>query len=133
MSEEIIYRGEHTCVVCPNGCVIDTRTKVGSDGRPVLVSFVGCSCLRGKAWIKQEIERPMRTIATSVPVRGGAARLASVRTAQAIPLDKIAEVTSEIKNISLDAPVEIGDVVLSRPCGTQTDVIATRRVPRADP
>lgn len=128
----MIYRGEFTCVVCPNGCAIDARYKNGADGRPELVSFVGNSCLRGKAWIKQEIERPMRTISTSVPVRGGASRMASVRTTQSIPTDRIADVVAEIKKITLDAPVEIGDVIARDLCGTRSDVIATRRVPRDD-
>ena len=35
----------------------------------------------------------------------------------------------EIKKIKLQAPLKIGDVVLTNPAGTETEVIVTRNVP----
>lgn len=129
MSEDKkVVRGEFICVVCPNGCPIDAEFTRGSDGASELLSFSGNGCPKGEAWIRQEIESPMRTIATSVPVRGGDMLLASVRTSAPIPLDKVDAVMEAARSAVLDAPVSIGQVVVRAPAGLDTDIIATRNV-----
>ena len=117
---------EFTCVVCPNGCTIVVN--VDNDENPVVTKVQGNICPRGEAWARQEVENPMRTIASSVPVQGGDFPLASVRTNRPIPLAGIGEVMKEIRQVTLEAPVEIGQTVLSRPAGYDTEVIVTRRV-----
>lgn len=122
---------ELTCVVCPGGCTI--VVDVDDDETPVVTRIQGNNCPRGEAWARQEVENPMRTIASSVPVRGGDFPLVSVRTRRPIPLTKIREVMEEIRTLSLEAPVEIGSVVLASPAGCDTEVVATRRVKAAAP
>ena len=122
---------ELTCVVCPGGCTI--IVDVDDDETPVVTRIQGNTCPRGEAWARQEVENPMRTIASSVPVHGGDFPLVSVRTLHPIPLTKIREVMEEIRRLSLEAPVEIGSVVLSSPAGCDTEVVATRRVKAAAP
>jgi CxxC motif-containing protein len=70
----------------------------------------------------------MRTIATSVPVEGGDCILASVRTARPIPLDKVRAVMDMLRDMTLEAPVRIGQVVANGPAGTDTEIVATRNV-----
>lgn len=119
-------KGEFLCVVCPNGCFIEAEY---GEGHPaVLLSLTGNRCARGKEWVRQEIENPMRTIATSVPVRGGDFLLASVRTKDPIPLAKVEAVMGEIRKLTLDAPLHIGQTVLTNPAGTDTEIIVTREV-----
>ena len=88
----------------------------------------GHRCPRGELWARQEVENPLRTLTSSVLVRGGDFPLASVRTSRPIPLERIGAVMEEIRSVSLDAPVEIGTVVLSRPGGCDTEIVITRRV-----
>ena len=117
---------ELTCVVCPNGCSV---TAEYTDESPhTILSISGHRCPRGEVWAKQEIESPMRTFSTSVTVRGGNFLEASERTVKPIPLDKIFDVMAEIRKITLDAPVSIGDIILENPSGTDTKVIVTRNV-----
>jgi CxxC motif-containing protein len=120
--------GEFICVVCPNGCALDAVFEKVADGPSRLVSFTGAKCPRGEAWIKQEIESPMRTIATSVMVTGGEDLLASVRTNRPIPLGKIPAVMTVLRGITLEAPVKIGQIVAENPARTDTEIIATRNV-----
>jgi CxxC motif-containing protein len=130
-----------TCVVCPNGCPlvveiddgveIDASAAAKDAGKPVVARVRGKACERGEAWARQEIENPMRTIASSVPVLGGDYRLASVRTSRPIPLSKVRAVMEEIRRAVLEAPVEIGDLVIASPAGCDTEVIATRAVARS--
>jgi len=119
---------EFTCVVCPNGCSI--AVDVDDDENPVVTRVQGNVCRRGEAWARQEVENPMRTIASSVPVLGGDFPLASVRTNRPIPLGKIRDVMEEIRGLSLEAPVEMGQVVMKDPAGCDTEIVATRSVMR---
>ena len=122
-------RNEFVCIVCPNGCTIDAEFEPGEPGTPPrLIAFEGARCARGETWIRQEIESPMRTIATSVLVRGGDYINASVRTDKPIPLSAVKDVMHAVRDIVLDAPVHIGQVVLANPAGADTDVVATRDV-----
>ena len=57
--------------------------------------------------------------------------MASVRTTAPIPLSKVRDVMNEIKKLFPEAPLSIGDVLLSHPAGTQTEVIVTREVASA--
>lgn len=124
-----VLRNEFVCVVCPNGCTIDAEFEPGTrETPPRLISFEGAKCARGEAWIRQEIESPMRTIATNVLVRGGDCINASVRTSRPIPLHAVLDVMAALRDVVLDAPVAIGRVVLKNPAGTDTDIIATRNV-----
>lgn len=119
-------KGEFICVVCPNGCPIDAEFTQGES--PRLISHEGAKCKRGDAWIVQEIEMPMRTIASSVLVEGGDYCTASVRTSRPIPLASIPAVMAALRTVTLQAPVTIGQIVLARPAGTEADIIVTRNV-----
>ena len=125
---------ELTCVVCPNGCTIivtlDGNGKILVDAEGNL-AIEGSVCKRGDEWTKQEVENPMRTIASSMPVVGGDALMASVRTNRPIPLAKIMEVMAEVRKMTVKAPITIGDVIIAHPAGCDTDIIATRDVAKA--
>ena len=123
--------GEFTCVVCPAGCFIEAEFT--EEHPPKLKSFSGARCEKGEVWIKQEIESPMRTFATSLSVRGGDFETVSLRTARAIPREKIFEVMDAIRSLgSLDAPLHISQIVLQNPAGIDTEIIVTRKVNEAD-
>lgn len=119
-------KGEFLCVVCPNGCFIEAEYLPGHPA--TLLSLTGNRCARGNDWVRQEIENPMRTISTSVPVHGGDFLLASVRTKTPIPLEKVEAVMDEIRKQTLTAPLHIGQVVMKNPADTDTEIIVTREV-----
>ena len=123
---------ELTCVRCPNGCTItvelDGNGKILIDAEGKLAIFKENPCKMGDEWARQEIENPMRTISSSIPIERGDSLMLSVRTSRAIPLGKIFEVMEEIRKKKLTAPVTIGDVIIANPAGCDTDIIATRDV-----
>ena len=115
---------EYTCIICPNGCEIQAEgPDEGGEYR-----ITGASCKRGNEYVLQEIQDPRRTFATSVAVRGGKLDLASVRLTRPIPLGKVMEAMKEIRKITLNAPVQAGEVVLTGLLGMDCDVIVTRSV-----
>ena len=112
-----------TCIVCPNGCEIDTEY----EGARVL-SVSGNLCPKGKTYVTQELTDPRRTIASSIRILNGELPLASVRLTRAIPKDRIFDVMKASNGIELTAPVVIGQVVLQNVLGLDSDVIITKNV-----
>lgn len=114
---------EFTCIICPNGCDIEAHL----EGKEI-ISIEGALCERGKEYVQQELTDPQRNIATSVKVDGGNMPLVSVRLTQAIPKKKIFRVMDEIRKVEIQAPVSIGQVIISNVLGLESDVIATKDV-----
>jgi CxxC motif-containing protein len=52
----------------------------------------------------------------------------SVKTARPIPKDKISDVITALHPITMNAPVNIGDIVAQNIAGTGVDIIATRSI-----
>lgn len=114
------------CIVCPNGCDVEVLLEEGQ--KTQIIAIDGCTCDKGKEWVAQELTRPMRTIASGIPVDDGDFKLVSVRTDAPIPLGKIFEVMAVIKEKRVTAPVAIGDILIPSPAGTDCNIIATRNV-----
>jgi len=116
---------ELICIGCPMGCPLKVEMENGE------VKFVtGNTCPRGADYAKKEVTDPTRIVTSSVPVKGAESGLktVSVKTARDIPKGKIFDVVKAIKEITVEAPVRIGDVVLPDVAGTGVDMIATREV-----
>ena len=92
-------------------------------------SLTGNLCLKGKAYVTQELVDPRRTIATSICVKGGTLPLASVRLTNPIPRDRIFDVMKEINRQTPSAPLCVNDVLIKDVLGLNSDVIITRNVP----
>ena len=112
-----------TCVICPVGCELEVR---GDRAGEIEVS--GNQCDKGVPFAVEEVLRPMRNLATSVPVRGAAARMVSVRLSGPVPREMIFPVLAEIRKLRPEAPVRRGQVLIADVLGTGADVIATRTV-----
>ena len=115
----------YTCILCPNGCDIMVESENG-----LFISAEGNRCRKGLDYVKQELESPMRTIASSVLVKDGILPLASVRTSSPIPKDRIFTVMAEIRKIVLTAPVREGEIIIRNVCNLSSDIIVTKSVSR---
>ncbi len=114
------------CILCPNGCQLDILIEESPTLKVLEVD--GCTCDKGMEWAEQEIINPMRTIASSIVVEKGDFPLVSVRTDTPIPLGKIFDVMTAIKNQKVTAPVYIGDMLIQQPAGVDCNIIATRNI-----
>ena len=115
------------CIVCPNGCELSAQV-TETNGRVKVEDITGGLCDKGPPWAEQELTHPVRTISSNVLVTGGDMPLVSVRTSRAVPRDRIFDIMEAIKKIRVSAPVDIGDVIIDRPCGTDCEIIATRKI-----
>ena len=112
---------ELTCINCPMGCPL-TVTMDGSE----VISVEGNTCKRGEVYGRKEVTNPTRIVTTTVGVKGGSSHRVSVKTKEDIPKELIFKCVQELKDVVVDAPVHIGDIVLSNVAGTGVDIIATK-------
>ena len=112
-----------TCICCPMGCQLQVTLK---DGQVEKVE--GNTCKRGAEYWKKEVTNPTRIVTTTVRVRGGSLPVVSVKTAADIPKGAVMDCIRQLKEIVVEAPVHIGDVVLAEAAGTKVSVIATKNI-----
>ncbi|MDK6029457.1 DUF1667 domain-containing protein [Ignisphaera sp. 4213-co] len=112
---------EMVCIRCPASCTLRVTIKDNS-----IESVEGALCPRGIEFAKSEISNPVRYVMSVVKVRGGDMPTVSVITRDPVPKDCIWQVMKMLARIEVEAPVEVGDVIIRNVCGT--DIIATRRV-----
>jgi len=111
---------ELVCTLCPMSCTM----KVRIEGDRIEVS--GNMCPRGAEYAKQEVTNPVRYVMTVARVRGGDIPTVSLITSRPVPKSCMEKVMEATANLELEAPIELGQVVLRNICGA--DLIATRRV-----
>jgi CxxC motif-containing protein len=95
-----------------------------------VVSVSGNTCKRGDDYARKEMTDPRRIVTSTVRVTGGILPVVSVKTASDIPKKKIEECLSQLKGVEVDAPIQIGDVVLENVAGTGISVVATKAIDR---
>ena len=113
---------ELICIGCPMGCNLTVSEENGE------FTVTGNTCPRGVDYAKKELTDPRRTVTSSVRVTGGAAVMVPVKTATDIPKGKITECMREIHQLSVAAPVRIGDVLCENIAGTGVALVATKNV-----
>jgi len=114
--------GHITCVICPVGCKVFIR----KDG--VHYTIEGNRCQRGEEYARNELMMPRRILTTSIGVSNGILPLVSVKTPRPIDRARIKEIMKEIRDLSIVAPVAVGDTVVEDIDGEGTPLLATRAV-----
>ena len=115
------------CIICPTGCEIEANIEESSDG-PVIMGITGANCDRGKAYVESELKNPLRTVTSSVRVTGGRLPITSVRLTAPVPRGRMMDVIAELRKVRIEAPVQIGQVVIKNILGLGSDVIVTKTV-----
>lgn len=114
---------ELICIGCPLGCPL-TVTMNGNE----VVEVKGNTCKRGDVYARKEVTNPTRIVTSTVKVKGGSIAMVSVKTKNDIPKGKIHDCVKALKGVEVNAPVHIGDVILSNVADTGVDIIATKNV-----
>ena len=116
---------EMICVTCPMGCTLTVTHE-----NETVLNVEGNACPRGLKYIESELSDPRRMVATTVRVKGGLHPLVPVYTAEPFPKPRIFELLDALREVEVDAPVTIEQVVLDDALGTGIDVVASRDLPR---
>ena len=120
---EIALVDRLTCVLCPVGCELEVSKGEGGG-----LEVRGNQCDKGVPFAEEEVLRPKRNLATSVPVKGDPSKMISVRMSGPVPREMLFPVLAEIGKLRPEAPVRRGQVLIADVLGTGVDVIATRTV-----
>jgi CxxC motif-containing protein len=111
------------CVRCPRGCEITTTL----DGYSI-VEIEGNVCNLGREYVTEEVTDPRRIVTTTVKVKNGDYPLVPVWTNVPVPKDEILKIMDTLREIELEAPVEIDQVVVKNILDTKADVITSSKV-----
>ncbi|HMM06520.1 MAG TPA: DUF1667 domain-containing protein [Clostridiales bacterium] len=113
-----------TCIVCPMGCQLSATVEKG-----VVTQVEGNQCPRGEKYAKAEVVNPVRILTTTVKVLHGDPL--PVKSAAALPKDKLFDCMAVLRNVTVKAPVPLGAVIVSDICGSGVDMVATAAVGEA--
>ncbi len=119
MSEE----NSVVCIMCPLGCEVKVEVKNGE-----ILKIKGNACKDGEEYARQEISSPSRTVMSVVRCDKGNFPTVSVKTSEPIDKEKIEEVMKELRDVKVEAPVMVGDVIVENICDLGVDIVATRNV-----
>ena len=114
-----------TCINCPMGCPLT----IEMEGEQV-IRVSGNTCKRGEIYARKEVTNPTRIVTTTVKVLNGTSDTVSVKTKEDIPKEKIFDCVKALKNVQVEAPVHIGDVIAGNIAETGVDIVATGNVER---
>lgn len=117
-----------TCTTCPRSCQLTIRKD--PDTSAVLV--LGNRCPRGETYGKQETLDPQRTLTTTVRIADTNLddSLIPVRTDNPIPLRSIPSAMDAARDLVVDTPVHMGDVLIANIAKTGANLIASCTVER---
>lgn len=113
-----------TCIGCPLGCSITVTMENGE-----VTSVTGNTCPRGDAYARKEVTNPTRIVTSTVRVKGGVLPMVSCKTKSDIPKGKIFDITKALEAVEVNAPVHIGDVLVTDIAGTGVEIVATKEIP----
>ncbi len=120
---DVIEKRELTCICCPTGCSLTVTLESGA------VSGVdGGICKRGDEYARREVISPMRMLTTTLPVLNGDRSTVAVKTKGEVPKALLLNCARALRDITLTAPIQAGDVVCPDILGTGIDVIAVKEV-----
>ena len=109
-----------TCIICPRGCAM-TATVEGEK-----VTVTGNTCPKGEEYAVNECLHPVRTVTATVRVANRPNTMVCVKTLQPVAKDAMMEVMAALRATEVNAPVHIGDVVLTGVCGS--DIVITKEI-----
>jgi len=114
---------EMICIVCPMGC----RMTVTEDkSEPEGYKIEGNTCKRGYKYAVDEKKNPTRIITSTVKINNGILNRLPVKTNKVISKKLIFECMDEINKVQVEAPINLGDVIIKNILNTGIDIVATR-------
>ncbi|MBF0316135.1 MAG: DUF1667 domain-containing protein [Oligoflexia bacterium] len=112
------------CIVCPKSCPIDVLL----DEENKIKSISGANCKNGLRYATQELSFPSRVFTSIVKLTGGQIAMCPVKSDQAVPRELILKMSRSLCQLSIAAPVKIGDIVVENILGTKANIVVTRNI-----
>lgn len=110
------------CINCPRGCHL-TVEKTGEE-----IRVEGNACLRGHTYAVNELTNPLRTLTTTVGIESETQKRLPVISSAPLPKGRIMEAMKALKDVSVKAPVHLGDPVYRNVLNLGIDILASRSI-----
>ena len=121
----VMQSKEIICTACPIGCHLTAHRDKNAKGG---YRIEGYSCKRGISYALAELTDPRRILTSTVRVVNSTHKRLPVRTAEAIPKDKIFQCMQEVNRIAVKSPVKMGDILIKNIADTGIDLISSRDI-----
>lgn len=115
---------ELICISCPMGC----HLQVDIEKQKV----TGNTCKRGEVYGINEVNNPVRVVTSTVKIKNGELPVIPVKTKGAVQKDLNFKVMEVLREIEVEAPIKVGDIIVENILGTGVDVVATRNIEKAE-
>ncbi len=122
--ENTIEKIPLTCIICPMGCSMEVEVETDADGHKKVLSVKDNGCKRGEQYAAKELQKPTRTLTSTIKVNGGVLPVVPVKTAGEVPKNMLLQCMEVVRRASCRAPVKRGDILLYDLLGTGINVIA---------
>lgn len=109
-----------TCIICPRGCAL--QAQIHGDQ----VAVTGHTCPKGEEYAINECLHPVRTVTATVRVANRTDTMVSVKTETPVDKDAMMNVMQALRQMEVEAPLSIGDVIAENVCGSR--IIVTKAV-----
>jgi len=114
---------EMICIGCPLGCSLSVEY-----GGKTIQQVTGNRCKVGLEYAEKEVFNPERILTTTVRVKNGHLPLVSVRTNKPMSKNRLFDVMNLLAKVEVEAPVKIGDKIVSNIFNTDVSVVATKNI-----
>ena len=114
---------ELVCIGCPMGCALCAEISDYNN-----VSITGNSCKIGVEYGIKECTNPTRILTSTVEIIGREGMMLPVKTERDVPKNKIKECMRALKGIKVNAPINLGDIILKDVANTGINFIATKSI-----
>lgn len=119
-------KGVLVCTICPVGCHVTAEWNETD-----LLDIEQAACKLAWPFIRGEIFDPRRVVTTTVPVEGGDLPLVSVKTDIPVPKNRMLDIMESLASRVVQAPVDVGDIVVPNVLGLGANIRATKKVRKA--
>ncbi|MFO7815910.1 MAG: DUF1667 domain-containing protein [Halanaerobiales bacterium] len=119
----MVAKNDIICTGCPKGCSVTLEVE-----NDEIVNIEGYECPTGKEYAINEYKNPTRILPSTIRVKNGEFPLVPVKTAEPIPKSLLIEAMNVIAKMQVQAPVDIGEVLINNILNTGVDVVATRNI-----
>ncbi len=112
---------ELICIVCPNGCHLKVDEENG-------YAVTGNKCDRGVEYGKTELCNPVRVVTSTVKLTSAYSSRLPVKTSAPIPKSLVFDAMNVIDDLTVSAPVSVGQVLVNDLLGTGVSLVACKTV-----
>lgn len=110
------------CINCPRGCKLNVEI-INNE-----YEVTGNFCPRGKTYAINELTNPLRMVTTTVAIESKKYIRLPVISSKPVAKNKVLDVIKSLNNITIKAPIKMGDVIVKNVLNLDSDIIASRSI-----